>query len=49
MTDHPHFSLSTPRGIAHKDVLVVLGQDDLRNPGEMAFKIRQYWLHPKFQ
>ena len=40
------------RGIVDKDVLVVLGQDDLNNaadPGEIAFKIEKYWLHEKFQ
>ena len=42
----------TCRGIVNKDILVVLGQDDLNtatDPAQIAFKIEKYWLHDQFQ
>ena len=39
-------------GIIGRDILVILGQDDLTDPddpGEMAFLVDQYWLHEDFQ
>jgi len=35
-----------------KDIIVVLGQDDLNNsedPGEVTFQVERYWLHEHFQ
>jgi len=38
--------------VKDKDMIVVLGQDDLNNdedPGEVAFQVENYWLHEHFQ
>jgi len=38
--------------VKDKDMIVVLGQDDLNNsadPGEVAFQVEKYWLHGDFQ
>ena len=47
-----HLVIFTCRGIVNKDILVVLGQDDLNtatDPAQIAFKIEKYWLHDQFQ
>ena len=49
---HTPRHLDTGRGIVNKDILVVLGQDDLNtatDPAQIAFKIEKYWLHDQFQ